>query len=105
MHITLKARCLHVQKYQGNICVDSGKVTTDEKRPVSRLVEGRMMEVLEPVHPAGPGHPIHVNVEQTMFRVNLTFQDVPLVGDLTLVGITEDLYHEGENYDIELTIT
>jgi hypothetical protein len=100
----VKAKCLHVQKYLGNICVDSGLKTTDEKRSVPRVVEGRMMDVLEPVHPAGPGHPIHVNKEQTMFRVNFTFQQLPLVGDLTLVGVIEDKYVEGEEYELEFTL-
>lgn len=104
MTITMKARCLSVQEYQGNICIDSGAVTTDEKKPVSRLIDGRIMEVLEPVHPAGPGHPIHINVPQKMFRVNLVFQDLPLVGDLTLVGLTEDHYREGQDYDLAMTI-
>lgn len=98
------ARCLSVQKYRGFVSVDSGEKTTDEKRAVSRIVDGRVMEVLEPVHPAGPGHAIHVNEERTMFRVNFAFQDVPLVGDLTLVGVTDDLYQEGGEYQIDLKI-
>ena len=99
-----KAKCLFVQKYLGNICVDSGEKTTDEKRPVSRVVDGRVMDVLEPVSPSGPGHAIFVNQEQTMFRVNFAFQDIPIVGDLTLVGSTEDKYKEGESYDLDITI-
>lgn len=99
-----KAKCLFVHKYRGNVCVDSGEKTTDEKRSVSRVIEGRIMEVLEPVHPAGPGNPIFINQEQTMFRVNFSFQAEPLVCDLTLVGITEDKYREGESYEIELNI-
>lgn len=101
----VKARCLHVQRYMGNVCVDSGQKTTDEKHAVDRVVDGRMMQVMEPLHPAGPGHPIYINQEQTMFRVNFSFQDVPLVGDLTLVGVTEDKYKEGEEYEIDLTIS
>lgn len=98
------AKCLSVQKYMGSVSVDSGTTTTDEKRAVMRVVDGRMMEVLELVHPAGQGHPIFVNQEQTMFRVNFSFQAEPLVVDITLVGIAEDKYVEGQSYEIELNI-
>lgn len=98
----ITATCIAVQKYRGYISVDSGKVTTDEVKPVSRIVEGRTMQVLEPVSPAGPGHPIHVNEEHEMFRVNFSFQDAPLLGDLTVTGLLEHDFEEGGQYDLSI---
>lgn len=102
----ITAKCLSVQKYLGNICVDSGQVTTDEMLPPQpRVHDGKVVMVSEAVHPAGPGKPIFVNKETIMFRVNFSFQQLPIVGDLTLVGVTEDKYKEGQDYSIEIAIS